>query len=132
MKVSLLRKQNKRYVKAFGMQNITIDLCRYLTGTLSSNFMNLMSSKLKEHSNILRPCPFVVRFPYLRSFSRFTDLRISFQGNTFIKDYHLRDNFYPSSAEGQFAFQLVAFKRHGNRDIFITDFKLFFGLRTEY
>lgn len=65
LKVSLMRQQNKRFLSVFGVRNMTIDLCKYLAGQGSSNFLNWISDELKEHSNVVHPCPFSVRFNYL-------------------------------------------------------------------
>lgn len=63
LKVSFYRKaaMQNRYTVLFGMRNVTIDLCKYLSGTVGSNFMNFIINDLKSTSNLVHPCPFTVR-----------------------------------------------------------------------
>lgn len=60
VKISILRKQHNRYVKAYGIGNLTLDFCKYFRGGMTSNFMDLISKEMKTSSNIFRPCPITV------------------------------------------------------------------------
>lgn len=68
--MSLFRKQNKRFVTAFGIRNMEIDFCKYLTGKVSSNLMTRISGELKRRSNILHSCPLAVRTLYYLCFCK--------------------------------------------------------------
>lgn len=61
MKVTFARKMKKnRIVPMFGVKNITIDLCKSLSGLVHSNFLSLIIDDLKELSNCVHECPFTV------------------------------------------------------------------------
>lgn len=49
-----------RFVSVYGLNNMTIDFCRYLRGIKSSKFMNMIFKDLESHTNIVHSCPFSV------------------------------------------------------------------------
>lgn len=44
----------------FGMSNITIDLCRFFNGKITSNLMEIIAGDLRKCSNGYHPCPYEV------------------------------------------------------------------------
>lgn len=66
MKFSIFHQQNQKtpYKVFMGMNNLMIDLCKYLGGGgLASTVFNILFADSKEHSNMFHSCPFSVNGP---------------------------------------------------------------------
>lgn len=44
-----------------GLKNVTIDICRFLEGKVTSTLMNLVAAEMQNCSNAFHPCPYSVR-----------------------------------------------------------------------
>lgn len=43
-----------------GLHNVTIDLCRYMKGSLQSSLLDMTIKDVKRYGNIFHQCPFTV------------------------------------------------------------------------
>lgn len=73
MKITMSVKQKNAYRIFLGMNNVTVDLCAYFGGSLSSAIMNVFFKDLKEHTNLFHPCPFSVNFLHIFQFRKQMD-----------------------------------------------------------
>lgn len=60
VKLSMFRKQASTYKTFMGMNNLTIDLCKYLGGGISTAVIDILFPNARTHSNVFHPCPFSV------------------------------------------------------------------------
>ena len=64
------RQDTKQYSTVMGLKNITIDICRYMSGSVGSYIADIIVKELKKYSNAFHPCPFSVRIlTYERGFN---------------------------------------------------------------
>lgn len=86
---SMERKNTKRPTYLFGIRNMTIDICRVLNGAVYNQFVQWNTASLQETSNLLQPCPYVVKF--LSSLERVswwvTYLHIIAQGHLYLHNF---------------------------------------------
>lgn len=59
-KISAYRFVHGRFTTFYGMNNITINICAFFKGTVTSNLMILTAAKAKKHTNLYHGCPYKV------------------------------------------------------------------------
>lgn len=55
-----MRKMAKGYAVFMGLKNVTVDICRALSGHVQSLVVDIILKDIKNYSNLLHPCPFSV------------------------------------------------------------------------
>lgn len=130
LKISLFHKRNGRYVKAYGISNLTIDVCKYVSGGLTSKLMNMVEDEMKTHSNLLQPCPISVYLIYkirLKSEMKIK-LTLNFQGNVYLREYSIKELLYPTSAH-TCLLQVIAATNVAKRELFVAQLKLIYDIK---
>lgn len=60
--VSLSSRQGtKKFAPVMGARNISIDICRYLNGSIGSTLLDLILKDMKKYTNFFHSCPYTVR-----------------------------------------------------------------------
>lgn len=57
----LMQKGIDHWVPVLDAKNISLDYCKYVKGSTSSFFMDIIASDVKKYTNFLQPCPMSVR-----------------------------------------------------------------------
>ena len=95
------RQGTKKYSPVMGLKNITIDVCRYLSGSVGSHFVDIFANDLKKYSNAFHPCPFSVRTLVL-TYERWSNIYfwehwifVLLQGHVYFKNAIADDALFP-------------------------------------
>lgn len=125
--MTYLRKHNTRYAKTFGINNLTIDICRFMEGKFQSNFMAIIEKQLYEKSNMLKPCPISVKSCNCVVENSHFSVFISFiQGLLYIRDFCVQEDLPVELLPGFFQIQFISAIRQGRKEIFVSRFNIFF------
>lgn len=89
--------------------NYTMDICKYLDGSLSNKILDIFAKDLKKYSNFIRPCPHSVSDTiFLWKRASFLIFFNTYKGHFYLRNMTFNDENFPPivpSAEAYMDFQ---------------------------
>lgn len=115
-----------------GMKNITIDICRFNSGSISSNLMNIVAGDFRNCSNCYDQCPFTVigRIKFILHSWLLHQFHF-LQGHKYFRNCQIVDDslFPPVVPAGRYVAHANFFLKSKKRELLIFAFKLFMDVR---